>query len=63
MEPDQVDIGRYLRFVVAFLLIMFSALGIYEYYYGAAARKAQDLQEEFNKTNLPGTSATVTSTP
>jgi hypothetical protein len=63
MEPDQVDIGRYLRFVVAFLLIMFSALGLYEYYYGIEARKAQELQEEFNRTNLPGASAAVTETP
>ena len=63
MEPDRVDIGRYLRFVVAFLLIMFSALGMYEYYYGAEVRKAQELQEEFNRTNLPGASAAVTSTP
>lgn len=65
MDPEkQVDVGRYLRFVVAFLLIMFSALGVYQYYYGTAARKAQQLQEEFNRTNLPaGASAVSTTAP
>lgn len=65
MDPErQIDVGRYLRFVVAFMLIMFSALGAYQYYYGAQARKAQELQQEFNRTSLPGgASAVTTSTP
>jgi hypothetical protein len=63
MDPDrEVNIGRYLRFVVTFLLIMFSALGAYEYYYGAEVRKAQELQEQFNQTILPGASVVVTTT-
>lgn len=63
MDPEkQVNVGRYLRFVIVFLLIMFSALGVYEYYYGAAAREAQGLQEEFNRTGYPGASVVVTTT-
>ena len=57
---EQVNIGRYLRFVIAFLLIMFSALGIYEYYYGAEARKADRLQQEFLK-GVEGPAAAATS--
>jgi hypothetical protein len=60
MDPEkEVNVGRYLRFVVAFLLIMFSALGAYEYYYGAEARKAQELQQQFNQTGYPGISTTT----
>lgn len=60
MDPErQVDVGRYMRFVIVFLLIMFSALGAYEYYYGEEVRKAQQLQQEFNSTGYPGASTTT----
>jgi hypothetical protein len=63
MDPErQVNINRYLRFVIAFLLIMFGALGVYEYYYGNEARKAQELQQQVNQTGYPGTSIVVTTT-
>lgn len=63
MDPEkQVNVGRYLRFVVVFLLIMFGALGLYEYYYGAAARDINGLQEEFNRNGYPGASVVVTTT-
>jgi hypothetical protein len=46
--PEQkINIGRYLRFVIVFLLIVFGALAIYEYYYGAEARKMQQAQGVF----------------
>ena len=61
-EPREVDVARYLRFVIAFLLIMFSALGAYEYYYGAAARRAQELQQQANEESSLGVSMTVTTT-
>lgn len=63
MDPDrQINIGRYMRFVAVFLLIMFSVLGVYEYYYGSAAREAQGLQEEFNRNGYPGAYVVVTTT-
>lgn len=54
-----MNVGRYLRFVVAFLLIMFSALAVYEYYYGAEVMKIQELQQQVNQTKLPGASSVV----
>jgi hypothetical protein len=59
---DQVDVGRYLRFVISFLLIMFTVLGLYEYYYGAQAKKAQELQQSFENTNQAAVPAAATST-
>ena len=51
MEPDRnLNVGRYLRFVIAFLLIVFGALGAYEYYYGAQAQKANELQQQYQNT-------------
>lgn len=58
-----MDIARYLKFVIAFLIIMFSVLGLYEFYYGAEARRTQELQQEFNRLNMPGASAATTTAP
>ncbi len=59
-EPQEVSIARYLRFVIFFLLIMFSALGAYEYYYGAQAKIAQQLQEQYDNSAMSGASSSST---
>lgn len=62
MDPEKdVNVGRYLRFVVTFLLLMFGALGAYEYYYGAQARRANELQQNFQSASAPGNAAAATS--
>ena len=63
IEEQQVDVGRYLRFVVAFLFIVLAVLGVYEYYYGSAARGVQNLQQQFNSQGPSGAAAAATSTP
>lgn len=60
-EPQQVSISRYLRFVVAFLLIMFGTLGVYQYYYGQQAKELLELQRGLEGD--PASSARDTTTP
>jgi len=58
---DEVNVGRYLRFVIVFLFLIFGALGIYEYYYGGAAMEAQRIQQKFDEANGGPATAVATS--
>lgn len=59
--PEQrVSVSRYLRFVVVFLILIFGALGLYEYYYGDRARQAQELQQTLEENAQSGDYATTT---
>lgn len=43
-EQNQVNIGRYMRFVIVFLIIIFGTLALYQHFYGDEARRAQESQ-------------------